>query len=107
MSGKIQVGDIVLIPFPFSDLSNNKVRPSIVLALDRDDMVIVFITTVKPKSEFIEIKQDRLNNLKINSYIRYTKIATIDQTLSLGKIGVLGKEDFKNLKKEISKFLNL
>ena len=67
MSSKKQymVGDIVLVPFPFSDLSKNKVRPSVVLSSDKEDYVLVFITTSKPKgSLFVEITPNDQNNLK-------------------------------------------
>jgi len=38
-------GDIVLITFPFSDLSGAKLRPALVLANTEKDLTVCFITT--------------------------------------------------------------
>ena len=38
-------GDILLITFPFTDLSGNKLRPTVVLADTELDVTVCFITT--------------------------------------------------------------
>jgi mRNA interferase MazF len=38
-------GDIVLIPFPFSDLSGSKLRPAVVLVESELDITVCFITS--------------------------------------------------------------
>lgn len=38
-------GNIVLITFPFTDLSGSKLRPAVVLADTGSDMTVCFITT--------------------------------------------------------------
>ena len=39
-------GDIVVLPFPFSDLSENKVRPAVVLArANKSDWILCQITS--------------------------------------------------------------
>lgn len=101
-------GDIVLLPFPFSDLSKNKVRPAVVLASDKEDYIFVFITTAKPKGTlYLDVKPSKHNNLKAESYIRYTKFASLDSSIVLGRVGTLSDNDFKVLKRKIKEYLKL
>ena len=40
-------GSIILVPFPFTDLSGNKVRPAVIISDGKvgNDVVVVFITS--------------------------------------------------------------
>ena len=38
-------GDIILITFPFTDLSGSKLRPVVILADSNEDVTVTFITT--------------------------------------------------------------
>ncbi len=100
--------DIILVPFPFSDLSKNKVRPAVVLAHDKEDYTLVFITSVKPSSSyFLEVKPSGENNLKPLSYIRYSKIASLDGKIVLGKIGSLEALQYVSLLTKLQNYLGL
>ena len=45
-------GAVILVPFPFTDLSENKVRPAVVLscAMKGEDVVVAFISSQKIKT---------------------------------------------------------
>ena len=90
----MEKGDIILIPFPFTDLSGNKKRPALVLVSGDMDMTVAFISTqIKWKEETdILLKPTKYNGLKKESLIRLSKIATIDKDLALGLIGGIDKD---------------
>jgi mRNA interferase MazF len=84
-------GDIILLSFPFTDLTGSKTRPALILAESLSDIVVCFITTqIKYTSDFdISIVQSERNGLKKPSIIRLNKIATINKDLVLGLLGIL------------------
>ena len=84
-------GDIVLIPFPFTDLSGSKNRPALVLVSGETDITLAFISTQikwKEKTDIL-LKPSKENGLKRESIIRLSKFATVDKDLALGRLGTL------------------
>jgi len=95
-------GDIVLIPFPFTNLEGVKKRPAVILYCGKTDIIVSFVTTKLKWNEPIDvlIEPDELNRLKKPSLIRTNKIATLEIELVIGKIGeldvkILNELDFK------------
>lgn len=95
----MQKGDIILVPFPFTDLSGNKLRPAIVLAQTPMDIIVCFVTSQLQWQEEgdIILKPTSINGIKRTSLIRVNKITTLEKTLALGKIGSLEKSEIENL----------
>ena len=102
-------GDIVVVPFPFSDLSANKRRPAFVAAKgEYGDLVLCQITSkLKKNSSSIELsdKDFQQGSLKITSYIRPRKIFTSDLGLVLYKAGRVKKEKIKEIGTIICKIM--
>jgi len=102
-------GDIVLIPFPFSDLSGAKNRPAVILIETDDDLTVAFITTqVKWVTEFdVLLKPSDLNGLKKVSLIRLNKLATIDKELVIGLLGYMDKTSIQLLNSNLIRAFKL
>ena len=101
--------DIVLIPFPFTDLSGNKNRPAVILIDSEDDVTVCFLTTqLKWRYEFdITIQPSDLNGLKKISLIRLNKFATIDKNLIIGRLGSLDKNYIDLLNQNLKRILKI
>jgi len=101
-------GKIVLVPFPFTDLTAAKLRPALVIYEGEKDAVVAFISSKIP-SELSEVDilitrgypGFRRTGLKAESVIRLDKIATVLKDLILGELGELDEE----LKKEVNQKL--
>lgn len=98
-------GDVVVLPFPFSDLSANKRRPALVLASgEYDDVILCQITSKNKKGiEAIEINEKDLQGGKLNvtSYARPRKLFTSDSGLILYKAGKIRKEKVKEVENAV------
>jgi len=99
-------GKIVLVPFPFTDLSAAKRRPCIVIYERASDVLVAFISSVIPKIiglNTVLIKMDHpefpMTGLKKESVIYVDKLATLSKSLIIGELGEVGK----NLKKKFNK----
>ena len=92
MSSTLSKGDIILVPFPFTDLSGQKVRPALVLHSDPkgEDCIVAFLSSVKPKKTLrfdVLVSPSRENGLKTSSTIKVNKIATLQKKIVLGELG--------------------
>ena len=87
--------DIVLIPFPFTNLSDTKIRPCLVLIDGEYDVTVAFITTQTGRNDIgsVPVNPSPSNGLRKESLVRLNKVATIDKDLILGKIGLLDSKE--------------
>jgi len=102
-------GDIVLLPFPFTNLKGFKKRPAVILYNDDIDIVVTFITTKLKWSENTDVllKPDNNNRLKKISIIRTNKLATLDIELVIGKLGELTENNLNELDSKLKQVLGL
>jgi mRNA interferase MazF len=112
----LQKGDIVLVPFPFTDLSGTKLRPGLVLWIDTigDDVTLCFISSQNISSlspeEFILEPSDpdfTSTGLRVASKVRVTRITTIERRLITRRIGKLGASQIQQLNTVILQALKL
>jgi len=92
-------GDVVVIPFPFSDLSASKKRPALVFSsLEGDDLILCQITSEARFDKYsIELKNTdfKQGKLNIKSMIRPNRLFTADRSLIQYKVGSLKNEKLK------------
>jgi len=86
-------GDIVVVPFPFSDLTTAKKRPAFVLTpLEGDDIILCQITSKKVKDTYsipIDSPHFMEGDLRQQSNVRPNRIFTADSHIVLYKVGHL------------------
>lgn len=99
-------GTVVLTPFPFTDLSGDKVRPAIIVSsnLKGTDVIVVFITSKKKGSSphTTAIAPTGTNGLKTPSMAVCSKIATLDKKVILGELGTLDESDRAAVQKALA-----
>ncbi|MGL6284626.1 MAG: type II toxin-antitoxin system PemK/MazF family toxin [Microcoleaceae cyanobacterium] len=92
-------GDIVLVPFPFTDLTQTKLRPAIIIWADSqgNDVTLCFISSQEVENlsegEFAIYPSDpefKSTGLKVASKVRVTKVLTIERKLITRRLGKLG-----------------
>jgi mRNA interferase MazF len=98
---KFVKGDVVVIPFPYSDLTNAKRRPALVLAeSSNNDLILCQITSQKVKDSFavgLSIDDFSEGTIFKKSNIRPNKIFTADSKIILYKIGSLKVQKFNEI----------
>ena len=86
-------GMVALVPFPFSDLSQAKLRPAVVLAdVGRGDWILCQITRNPygdTRSIMLEHVSFAVGGLRVTSYARPGKLFTANSTLMVTQVGTL------------------
>jgi mRNA interferase MazF len=102
-------GDIVLIPFPFTDLSGSKIRPVLILISSLFDVTVCFITAQLKFRDRLDlmVTPSSWTRPKRSSLIRVTKIATIDRGLVIGRLGTLSPPEISAVNSQLSEALDL
>lgn len=105
-------GDIVIVPFPFSDLSGTKQRPVLILSKTEyndncEDIITCGITTNKKDSRHIVLFDNNClieGQIPYPSRIKVDKLFTLEKKIVIKKIARINPETFEKVKKE---FMNL
>jgi len=95
-------GDIVLINFPFTDLSKSKKRPVLIIKDENNfqDIVCFQITSKSTQQSIHKIEQDSLNNgeLKLVSFVKYDKCFTLNSEIVDKKLASVNNEFMDEMK---------
>jgi PemK-like protein. len=94
-------GAVVLVPFPFSDLSRSKLRPAVVLAdAGRGDWILCQVTSNPYGDARAVVLTDndfRAGTLRVVSYARPGKLFTANHDLIVAQVGNLKDESLKRI----------
>ncbi|MFC4486123.1 type II toxin-antitoxin system PemK/MazF family toxin [Tepidiphilus baoligensis] len=107
--GTFTVGDVVVLPFPFSDLSKSKKRPALVLAYaGRQDWVCLQITS-KSYGDNVAIRLAEadfaIGSLERESFIRPGKLFTAHDSLFDRNVARIQNDKLDEVKDAIVKLV--
>ena len=107
-----EFGDVLLVPFPFTDQSTSKRRPAVVVSSDayhreRMDLIILAVTSqTRPQPAFGEAPVAKWKEAGLlRPSVLKPVVATIERGLVLRKLGRLADEDRAALRKVIGEIL--
>lgn len=104
-----EFGDVVLVPFPFTDQTTSKQRPAVVISSapyhrERSDLIIVAVTSQMRSTT--QIGEATIADWKSAGLLRPSVIkpvvATIDRQLVRKRLGHLGTADITSLKQSLA-----
>ena len=108
---------IVLVPFPFDDLTANKVRPAVCLTDEikpHNHLVLAFITSrisaSASASDFVIDKSDAdfaTTGLKVSSTIRLHRLMTVTKSIVQRELGELSASQQTEIENKLRKLFNL
>jgi len=91
--GKFVKGEVVVVPFPFSDLSSTKRRPALVIAaLEGDDVILCQITSKSVSDNYsipLSLSDFKSGTITQDSNIRPNRLFTADSNIILYQAGEL------------------
>jgi len=109
----VKRGSVVLVRYPFTDLTSTKVRPAVVFTPDWllpkvDEVICLFVSSVMPQellpTDFVFEKEHVLfsaSGLKKRSVFRAHKLAVLHRSLVLRILGELEIEIMREIEKRV------
>lgn len=108
--GRFVKGDIVVIPFPFSDLSAAKRRPALVLAvLPGDDVILCQITSRSVSSSYaisIAASDFADGGLRQDSNVRPERLFTADGGIVAYRVGGLKGPKIREIVAKVTEIIS-
>ncbi|MBC7475036.1 MAG: type II toxin-antitoxin system PemK/MazF family toxin [Candidatus Sericytochromatia bacterium] len=100
--------EVILVPFPFTDLTTNKKRPALIVSHNdynkSENLVIALITSnIRDSIQDYKILKWSDAGFPKESVIKM-KFATVDKSIILKKLGKLKKEDIESFKTKLIDF---
>jgi mRNA interferase MazF len=102
-------GEIYLVPYPYTDFTNFKIRPALVLINFANDVTICYITSqLSGYSGYdILLQPTVLNGLSVPSLIKTGKVTTVTKKKFISRLGVISPNDMQMLDSNLKLILQL
>jgi mRNA interferase MazF len=98
-------GSVVVVPFPFSDLSQAKKRPALVITdLNNNDLILCQITSQQIYDDYSIALNDKdfsKGSLKKESNIRPNRVFTADKNIILYEVGQVNEKKINQVIEKI------
>ncbi len=108
--GKFIVGDIVVIPFPYTDLSQFKKRPALIIKeLGNGDYLLAMITSQPYTGKHcisIQPSDFTYHNLPVASFVRCNRLFEANESIILHKVATVSNTFLNNVIAALINFLN-
>jgi mRNA interferase MazF len=104
-------GDIVLLPYPFTDLKASKVRPAVVVAPEDGRYYDLFVVPITSRTKTLNtgeyvLKEWKSAGLNVPSAVKRGCVL-IDTKIIIQKVGTCSKSDVASLNKALKQWLAL
>jgi mRNA interferase MazF len=107
-----EFGDIVLVPFPFTDQSTTKRRPAVVISSpayhrQRPDLIIMAVTSQRPTTDSVGevVVEDWRGAGLLKPSVLKPVLTTIDPVLIVKRLGRLTASDQAFLRQALAQIL--
>ena len=109
-----RAGQIVLTPFPYTDLSGAKLRPVLMLrqASRFGDWLVCMVSSKLDQADvsFDEVLTSAdadfaASGLKVPSVLRLSRLAVLDAALLVGSIGSIGDERLSRVRRRLAQWI--
>lgn len=102
--------DIVLIPFPYSDLTSFEKRPALIISNEKinkmQDRICCLITTKSHKDDLLIEKNSFKNGtLPFKSFIKPQRIFTIHEGVIIKKFGTINDDMHDKVIRKLNEYL--
>jgi mRNA interferase MazF len=109
---KYKQGDIILLPYPYTDLSNTKQRPAVIISKDSinfQNYIVAKITSVirGDKFSFPIASTDIDRELKYQSEVRTNEVFTVNSTIIIKKFASFKKQPLKRLTESVKENISV
>ncbi len=110
-----KAGQIVLVPFPYTDLSGANLRPVLMVrqaSRRYDDWLVSMVSSQLQQAEPILDEIIHQNDsdfsatgLKVASVVRLSRLAVIDGGMLIGCVGAIGDDRLDRLRRRLARWL--